>query len=244
YLLPGAQSPNPTAQTRTSTSAPAPVRMLPSPGDASFYITKLADGWTSVGAFQRQDIYNRAGERIGSVKDLLVGPDGKVSAAVIGVGSSSAWARRISRCRSKPCSAAANGGPLIMDGRERSAAHRARVRSRFRALDQRCVMGEPTSVPARAFATALRCCCAQRRFQPVRRCARSSVHGPATRSALHRWSRCTGTGHISLRRSPGCPWSPQERSRPGSRGLACSCFTSGRCKPCQVADLCCRAASA
>ena len=73
YLLPGAQAPNPTAQTRTSTSASTPVRMLPSPGDASFYITKLADGWTSVGAYQRQDIFNRAGAPGNAFAFLMAG---------------------------------------------------------------------------------------------------------------------------------------------------------------------------
>jgi hypothetical protein len=115
YLLPVAQPPDPTAQTRTSTSASAPVRIMPGPSDPSFYITKLADGWTSVGAFQRQDIYNRAGERIGSVKDLLVGPDGKVSAAVIGVGQFLGMGEKDIAVPLQALQRRANGGPLIMD---------------------------------------------------------------------------------------------------------------------------------
>lgn len=81
YLLPSSRSPDTTAQT----SAPA-VRLLPRADDKSLYLTKAADGWTSIGSYYNQDIYNRAGEKIGVVKDLLVGPDGKINAAVIGVG--------------------------------------------------------------------------------------------------------------------------------------------------------------
>lgn len=85
YLLPSGHAPDPTAQTKT-TSVTTPVRMLPRLDDKSQYLTKALDGWTSIGAYHNQEIYNRAGERIGVVKDLLVGPDGKINAAVIGVG--------------------------------------------------------------------------------------------------------------------------------------------------------------
>ena len=36
--------------------------------------------------YYNQDIYNKAGEKIGSVKDLLIGPDGRIHAAVLSVG--------------------------------------------------------------------------------------------------------------------------------------------------------------
>jgi hypothetical protein len=39
-----------------------------------------------LGAYQNRDIYNHAGEKIGTIKDLLVGPDGRIHAAVVGVG--------------------------------------------------------------------------------------------------------------------------------------------------------------
>lgn len=81
YLLPSSHSPDTTAQT----SAPA-VRLLPRADDKSLYLARAADGWTSIGSYYNQDIHNRAGEKIGVVKDLLVGPDGKINAAVIGVG--------------------------------------------------------------------------------------------------------------------------------------------------------------
>ncbi len=85
YLLPSSHAPDTTAQTK-SASAPAPVRLLPRADDKSVYLTKTPAGWSSIGAYYNQEIYNRSGESIGLVKDLLVGPDGKINAAVIGIG--------------------------------------------------------------------------------------------------------------------------------------------------------------
>ena len=51
------------------------------------YLTKALPDWVPIGAYHNQDIYNQAGEKIGSIKDLLVGPDGRIHAAVVGVGS-------------------------------------------------------------------------------------------------------------------------------------------------------------
>jgi sporulation protein YlmC with PRC-barrel domain len=39
-----------------------------------------------VATYYNQDIYNKAGEKIGSVKDLMVGPEGRIQAAVLNVG--------------------------------------------------------------------------------------------------------------------------------------------------------------
>jgi sporulation protein YlmC with PRC-barrel domain len=36
--------------------------------------------------FYQQDIHNKAGEKIGTIKDLLVAPDGRIQAAVLSVG--------------------------------------------------------------------------------------------------------------------------------------------------------------
>lgn len=62
------------------------MRLLPRADDKSVYLTRAPAGWSSISTFYNQEIYNRSGESIGVVKDLLVGPDGKVNAAVIGVG--------------------------------------------------------------------------------------------------------------------------------------------------------------
>jgi len=54
------------------------------------YLTNARDDWTSIGAspneYTNQDVYNAAGENLGTIKDLLIGPDGKAAAAVINVG--------------------------------------------------------------------------------------------------------------------------------------------------------------
>jgi sporulation protein YlmC with PRC-barrel domain len=87
YLLPGTQ----TGTDRTATAPPA--QHTPgtqptggaTPGKVS-YFSKAEPGWTPVGIYYQQDIYNKAGEKIGSVKDLMVGPDGRIQAAVLSVG--------------------------------------------------------------------------------------------------------------------------------------------------------------
>jgi PRC-barrel domain/Bacterial protein of unknown function (DUF937) len=54
------------------------------------YLTAVPDNWTSIGGtlnnYVGREIYNRAGENLGTVMDILVGPDGKMAAALINVG--------------------------------------------------------------------------------------------------------------------------------------------------------------
>jgi len=54
------------------------------------YLTNARDDWTSIGTspneYTNQDVYNAAGENLGTIRDLLIGPDGKAAAAVINVG--------------------------------------------------------------------------------------------------------------------------------------------------------------
>jgi hypothetical protein len=50
------------------------------------YISTNSRGATSVGTYMNRDVYNNAGEKIGVIKDLMVNPDGRIYAAVIGVG--------------------------------------------------------------------------------------------------------------------------------------------------------------
>jgi sporulation protein YlmC with PRC-barrel domain len=54
------------------------------------YLQTVPTNWVSIGSapneYVNADIYNRAGEKVGTVKDILVGPDGKMNAAVINVG--------------------------------------------------------------------------------------------------------------------------------------------------------------
>ena len=85
YLLPSSQPSRPVADAPTK-SATAPAQLVPSAPGRLVYLTKASDDWVPISAYYNQDIYNRAGERIGAIKDLLVGPDGRIAAAVIGIG--------------------------------------------------------------------------------------------------------------------------------------------------------------
>jgi hypothetical protein len=87
YLLPG-------SQTGTDRTATAPTQLTPgtsttqtttTPGKVT-YLTKPAADWTPVAMYYQQDIHNKAGEKIGTIKDLLIGPDGRIHAAVLSVG--------------------------------------------------------------------------------------------------------------------------------------------------------------
>lgn len=50
------------------------------------YIAKAPSDTVSISIYLNRSVYNHDGERIGTVNDLLVGPDGGIAAAVIGVG--------------------------------------------------------------------------------------------------------------------------------------------------------------
>ena len=50
------------------------------------YFAKAPADLLAVTAYFSRDVYNRAGEKLGTVNDLLVAPDGRITAAIIGVG--------------------------------------------------------------------------------------------------------------------------------------------------------------
>jgi len=56
----------------------------------STYLSSAPDTWVSIGRapneYVNKDIYNRAGEQLGTITDVLVGPDGKMVATIINVG--------------------------------------------------------------------------------------------------------------------------------------------------------------
>jgi sporulation protein YlmC with PRC-barrel domain len=86
YLLPGSQTGvdrTVTAPQGTQTTAPGATSTTP--GRVT-YLSKAEPGWAPVGQYYQQDIFNKSGEKIGTVKDLLVGPDGRIQAAVLSVG--------------------------------------------------------------------------------------------------------------------------------------------------------------
>jgi Bacterial protein of unknown function (DUF937)/PRC-barrel domain len=79
---------------RVAETVPPTQTNLPRPsGDAPAkvsYLTTAPQDWTSIGTspneYTNQDVYNTAGENLGTIRDLLIGPDGKATAAVINVG--------------------------------------------------------------------------------------------------------------------------------------------------------------
>jgi hypothetical protein len=75
---------------RTSQPAPKPSPMVAGSQQQPVYLRRALDGWTSIGStaneYVNQDIYNKAGERLGTIKDILKAPDDKMAAAVINVG--------------------------------------------------------------------------------------------------------------------------------------------------------------
>jgi len=56
----------------------------------AIYLTSVPDSWVSIRGrpndYVNQDIYNRAGDKLGTIKDVLVGADDKVTVAIINVG--------------------------------------------------------------------------------------------------------------------------------------------------------------
>ncbi len=91
YLLPGTYTTTDRTatapQTETQTTQPSGITSPTNgtPGKVT-YFSRAEAGWTPIGAYYQQDIYNKAGEKIGAVKDLMVGPDGRIQAAVLSVG--------------------------------------------------------------------------------------------------------------------------------------------------------------
>jgi uncharacterized protein DUF937/PRC-barrel domain protein len=91
YLMPGLPTDKTADRTTTEKTATAPGQPdTRTTGQAAptklTYLTKALPDWMPIGAYQNRDIYNRSGEKIGTIKDLLVGPDGRIHAAVVGVG--------------------------------------------------------------------------------------------------------------------------------------------------------------
>lgn len=91
-------SPSPSAPAEQSPSpspspAPAPSATEPAPSPSpsaersagNFSSTQAADEWRST-KLVGLTVYNQANEKVGDINDLILGPDGKISSAVIGVG--------------------------------------------------------------------------------------------------------------------------------------------------------------
>jgi hypothetical protein len=86
YLLPGTHTGTDRTATAPTTSTPGTQTTTPTTPGKVTYLSKPAADWTPVAMYYQQDIHNKAGEKVGTVKDLLIGPDGRIHAAVLSVG--------------------------------------------------------------------------------------------------------------------------------------------------------------
>jgi len=75
---PGTDSTAPSAATSAAMNTPS--------GDANRFRTNEAPNQWLVGNLWNKSVYNASGKAIGDMKDVLVGPDGKIQALIIGVG--------------------------------------------------------------------------------------------------------------------------------------------------------------
>jgi hypothetical protein len=84
FLMPHDRSPEPV---QTSKAVPEPKQV---PRSTIAYLQSAPETWVSVGNapnnYVNQDVYSRTGEKLGTIKDLLVGPDGRMAAIVVNVG--------------------------------------------------------------------------------------------------------------------------------------------------------------
>jgi hypothetical protein len=84
YLFPNERETDQAATTSKTTSEPS--RDV----TKSIYLTTAPDNWVSVAStsndYAGKEVYNRTGEQLGTIKDVLAGPDGKTAAIVINVG--------------------------------------------------------------------------------------------------------------------------------------------------------------
>lgn len=84
YLLPTDHAPRQAVD--TSATAPAQQTSLLRTPTNPTYLTRAADDQVSIGSYYQRDIFSPSGEKLGSIKDLIIGPDGRITAAVLSVG--------------------------------------------------------------------------------------------------------------------------------------------------------------
>jgi hypothetical protein len=89
FLLPTNESAVEVRDTSPATTS-APEKTAQDASVRLTYVTNARADWTSIGSspneYTSRDIYNAAGENIGTIRDLLVGSDGKPAAVIIHVG--------------------------------------------------------------------------------------------------------------------------------------------------------------
>jgi sporulation protein YlmC with PRC-barrel domain len=67
-------------------TAPGATISSNAPSKANLFVTQQSPNQWLAGNLWNKSVYNAAGQPIGDLKDVLVGPDGKVQALIIGVG--------------------------------------------------------------------------------------------------------------------------------------------------------------
>ncbi len=88
FLVAPAQAQQAPGTDTTAPSANQPATPAPAMSEASankFTTNEAANQWL-VGNLWNKSVYNASGKSIGDLKDVLIGPDGKIQALVIGVG--------------------------------------------------------------------------------------------------------------------------------------------------------------
>ena len=83
-----AQSMNPPAKPAPNApmAAPAPSATMPAPMTNAKIMTTLPSGASTVTNYYKQNVYDTADNKIGTVDDVLVDKTGKIHAAMVGVG--------------------------------------------------------------------------------------------------------------------------------------------------------------
>ena len=93
FLLPRDQQSaelQPTGPVRTTQPATPSNRVAATPESGSIFLARAPDNWVSVGNrpndYIGQDIHDRTGQKLGAIKDVLIGPDGTAAAVLLNVG--------------------------------------------------------------------------------------------------------------------------------------------------------------
>jgi hypothetical protein len=74
------------APPRFAATDAGPAARAPALSSTPAYLAKVSPDWVSIGTYYNRDVYNRAGEKLGTVNDFFIGPDGSIVASVLGVG--------------------------------------------------------------------------------------------------------------------------------------------------------------
>ena len=90
YILPSGDPRIEPASKVSTTSEPAPKVAVRTPDSEPAYLRNAPDNWVSIGnapnTYVNQEVFSRTGESLGTVKDVLMGPDGRPAAVIVTVG--------------------------------------------------------------------------------------------------------------------------------------------------------------